>query len=65
MIDKKDLTLSQVQADPTLLHFNISNDDFANFNDPLLKQLEQSNLNFYYDQTKPIDSNPFQLYTKF
>ena len=62
MIDKKNLTLSQVQADPTLLHFHISNDDFANFNDPLLKQLEQSNLNFYYDQTKPIDSNPFQLY---
>lgn len=61
IIDDRKLKLEQVQADPTLLHFQAKLSDFELFNDPLWAQLASPNLNFYYDFSKPIDANPFTM----
>ena len=61
MIDDLQLKLEQVQADPTLLHFQAKPSDFELFNDPLWAQLANPHLNFYYDFSKPIDANPFTM----
>lgn len=61
IIDDRQLKLDQVQADPTLLHFQAKPSDFELFNDPLWSQLANPHLNFYYDFSKPIDANPFVM----
>lgn len=64
-IEQKQWDFNQIKQDPSLLNFSLTPNDFDKFKDPILKQLQQPNCNFYYDPNQIISNPEIKLYLYF